>query len=180
VRSRASGFILAAGWLALDQLTKMWASSRLVAPVTIVPGLFRLTLSHNRGGLFGWLDGAPDPWRKILLTGLPILAVVAITVMLARVAARERIARLALALILGGAAGNLLDRLISGHVVDFLDIFSDWRPAAAVLEFFFRVNHWPTFNVADLGLTVGAILLVLQIARRRPAVEDAVSASLPR
>lgn len=173
--TRARDFSLALIWLAVDQTVKGFAVTHLenlAAPVTIIPGFFQLILSHNRGGLFGWLGTASEPWRTVLLTGLPILAVIVIAVILARMPLRDVLGRIGLALVLGGAAGNVADRLIYGHVVDFFDIYTNWAPAARALEFFFRVNHWPTFNVADVGLTTGAALLIFGGLRRRKPAED--------
>ncbi|NJN64754.1 MAG: hypothetical protein HC882_07665, partial [Acidobacteria bacterium] len=68
-----------------------------------------------------------------------------------------------LALILGGACGNVLDRLIFGHVIDFIDVYAGWEPALSQLVAWFGTNRWPTFNVADIGLVTGACLLLLEV-----------------
>ncbi len=158
---------LATVWLAADQATKAWASARLQFPVSIVPGFLRFELSLNRGALFGWLGTVADPWRTIALTGLPLVAIVAIVSLLLRTARDEVYQRTGLALILGGALGNVIDRVVYGHVVDFIDIYADWQPAAGLLRSLFHVNSWPTFNVADMGLTCGAALLLFEVFVRR-------------
>ncbi len=176
-------FGLAFGWLILDQVAKVtmvriWTARRLTfgASIPVIPGFFQLTLSQNRGGLFGWMGMASDPWRKVLLTGLPLVAVVVLAVLLARIPKKDSLGRVGLALILGGAAGNLLDRLVNGVVVDMFDLYANWTPAAQVLQYFFDAHHWPTFNVADIGLTSGAALLIVQSLRRRKPAGDETNA----
>ncbi len=172
--------MLAGGWFVADQATKGLATWLLAdGPVTVVPGTLRFALSHNRGALFGLGHGLVEPWRTLLLLALPLVAVVAIVVFLLRVPERERFARLGLALILGGAAGNVLDRLVWGHVIDFIDVYAGWEPAMGWLVQRFGTNRWPTFNVADMGLVIGAGLLLLEAFwRRGPAPADA-SADAP-
>ncbi|UCF68872.1 MAG: signal peptidase II [Acidobacteriota bacterium] len=166
---RVRDLILAAGWLVADQATKLWANSQLASPLTIIPGLFQLSLSYNTGAMFGLLATWPDPWRSVLLTGIPLIAVVAVTALLWRVPLTDVYARVGLALILGGAVGNLIDRIFRGYVVDFLDVFCSYEPIAGFLLRVFGSYRWPTFNLADTGLTCGAVLLALELFRRQPA-----------
>ena len=172
-------FALAILWLVLDQATKAWASAHFEDPVTVVPGFLRFILSHNRGALFGWLGNLADPWRTIALTGLPLLAIVGILVLLLYTGREEIFGRVGLAIVLGGAIGNVLDRLTYGHVVDFIDVYADWWPASDLLTYFFRVNRWPTFNIADAGLTCGAALLLYEVFVRRKPHKETVGASVP-
>lgn len=174
-------FTIAGVWFVVDQATKLAASLLLGRAdgqsVLLIPNTLRFTLSHNRGALFGLGNDLPDPWRMILLTGFPLLALVAIAIFLGRVPLHERFARLGLALILGGAAGNVLDRIIFGHVVDFIDVYAGWQPAMGQLIEWFGTNRWPTFNIADIGLVTGACLLLLEVFFGRAAAEPGEAAA---
>ena len=148
-----------------DQLTKKWALGRLDAtnPVVVIPDLFHLVLVMNPGVAFGIFAGVPPGWRWIVslfsLTALALLGSLAFRIL----PSGSVVARVAIGLVFGGAAGNLLDRWRFGAVVDFLDVF--WR-----------AYHWPAFNVADSAITVGVSLLAAELAfgradvpRRSPA-----------
>ncbi|OGK84239.1 MAG: signal peptidase II [Candidatus Rokubacteria bacterium GWC2_70_16] len=138
--------------LVLDQLTKAMALRRLApgVPAPVLEGLFSLTLVMNPGLAFGMLSGAPDGWRWIAgvlsLVALAILSVIAARLLPTGGAWTA----LSLGLVFGGAAGNLIDRVRFGAVVDFLD-------------FYWRGYHWPAFNVADSAITVGVALLALRM-----------------
>jgi signal peptidase II len=114
-----------------------------VRPVT---GFFNLVLTYNKGAAFSFLAGASG-WQHQFLTGVGVAASLFIVYLLARHGS-QRLFALALALILGGAIGNVIDRLLHGHVIDFLD-------------FHWRGWHWPAFNVADSAIVCGAGLLIL-------------------
>jgi signal peptidase II len=136
-----------------DQLTKTWALARLDAanPVVVIPGFFHLVLVMNPGVAFGIFAGIPPGWRWIVtlfsLTALVLLGSLAL-----RILPRGSVlARVAIGLVFGGAAGNLLDRWRFGAVVDFIDVF--WR-----------TYHWPAFNVADSAITVGVCMLAAELA----------------
>lgn len=133
--------------LVLDQITKVAAAASLVLhePVRLLP-FFNLTLIHNSGAAFGFLSSASG-WQNLLFVGVAAGACIVIVVMLRRMGPSDPWLATALALILGGAAGNLVDRLLYGYVVDFADFFiGNW--------------HWPAFNVADSAISIGAVLLV--------------------
>ena len=138
---------LAALVVLLDQGTKM-AIERVydygdVHPVT---GFFNLVLTYNKGAAFSFLAGASG-WQKHFLTAIGVVASVFILYLLGR-HGHQRLFSLALAMILGGAIGNVIDRVAYGHVIDFLDFHAGgW--------------HWPAFNVADSAIVGGAMLLVL-------------------
>ncbi|MFN2309891.1 MAG: signal peptidase II [Gammaproteobacteria bacterium] len=159
-----SGSMLRWLWLAvlvvaLDQLTKVWAEAalRFAEPVELL-SWFNLTLLYNRGAAFSFLAGAGG-WQRYFFLGIGLVAVVVIVVWLRRLHPRERVTAVGLALILGGAVGNLIDRALYGHVVDFIDWhYGDW--------------HWPAFNIADSAITLGAVLVVLGGLRPR-AADDA-------
>ncbi len=154
--------VIAGAIVVLDQITKLAALERLApgVAVTVVDGLLSLTLVMNSGLAFGLLAGLPAAWRWLVA----LLSIVALIV-LARVAVRVLVgggwsARLSVALIFGGAVGNLIDRARFGAVVDFVDAH-------------YRGYHWPAFNVADSAITVGVVLLALHLlagdAGRQPS-----------
>src|SRR5262245_2847306 len=123
--ARRAYFVVSLSVLATDQLTKI-AADRLLrerAAVEIVPGLFNFWYSRNPGGLFGSFRDWPGPLRFVLLTLLPVVAVGLIASYLARTRAADRPTLWGLSLILGGATGNLIDRLLRGEVIDFLDVY---------------------------------------------------------
>lgn len=134
---------LAAGVAAADQLTKWWALQQLAAGASlpVIPGVFHLTLVHNRGVAFGLL--AQAGWL-VMLIALVVVAALLIAVVRRPLAPHHAspVTAVGLGLIAGGAVGNLLDRVRLGAVVDFLD---------------FRI--WPVFNLADSCITVGAIVM---------------------
>lgn len=145
-------FLIAGVVVVLDQITKAVALNRLVpgVPIDLVDGLVALTLVLNPGLAFGLLGGVPAAWRwMIALLSLAALA------LLARVAVRvltqgAHLDRSAVALVFGGAVGNLVDRARFGAVVDFIDVH-------------FRGYHWPAFNAADSAITVGVVLLAARL-----------------
>ncbi|GIX29912.1 MAG: lipoprotein signal peptidase [Porticoccaceae bacterium] len=142
-------WLAAAGLVALlDQLTKLWALAALAPhrPVAVLPFL-SWTLVFNPGAAFSFLAGAGG-WQRWLLAGAALAIAAALLVWLARLPARgQRLEKTALALVLGGALGNLIDRLARGHVVDFVDLhWGSW--------------HFPAFNLADSAITLGAFLLL--------------------
>ncbi len=142
--------------IGLDQLTKWLANTSLAPhePVAVLPG-FNLTLMFNTGAAFSLLGDAGG-WQRWLFTGLAVVASVVLVLWLRRLQAGQALLAVALALILGGAVGNLIDRVVFGHVIDFLDVY--WRH-----------HHWPAFNVADSAITVGAVLFLLDSFRPRAA-----------
>jgi signal peptidase II len=166
-RDRRAHFALAAAVLVADQAAKVAVDLWLPrdAPLTIVPGVLNLWYSRNRGGLFGFFADMADPWRSILLTAFPALAIVCIAWFLGRAEEQHRSTLTGLALILGGATGNLVDRVARGEVVDFLDLWASWAPLSDWLLARFGTVHWPTFNLADSAIVTGACLLALDIFR---------------
>ena len=140
---------LALGICLLDQGVKTLAGAYLTygIPVPMLPG-FNLTLLHNTGAAFSLLDDASG-WQRWFFSGVAIVVGIGVAFWLSTMDASQRWAPLALALILGGAFGNLIDRLVLGYVVDFIDVYYDrWS--------------WPAFNVADAAISVGAVMLIIR------------------
>ena len=175
---RRAPLLLALVVVAVDQATKLAAHHHLAGtrPVEVVPGFFNLIYSRNPGGLFGSFGTLPDPWRWLLLTVVPRGAVARVIWMLLGEAGDDRPTRIGLGAILGGAIGNLIDRVTRGEVIDFLDVYVSHPPTAARLIDWFGTAHWPTFNVADSAIVVGASLLVLSLFRADPAAGERAAA----
>jgi len=147
--------IMALVVVVVDQFTKFAATFWLSqGPVEVLPFL-NFSLVHNTGAAFGFLSSAGG-WQNIFFIGVALLACVVVFVMLRKVAASDRFMAVSLSLILGGAIGNLIDRLIHGYVIDFID-------------FYIQTWHFWTFNVADAAISIGAVLLVMDAFNLRPA-----------
>jgi signal peptidase II len=153
--SERKGTVRLEAWLpvvivALDQVTK--ALVRRTLPlhesVTVVPGFLDFTHIRNTGAAFGFMDGADFPYKTVLLSAIAVASLVGVGFYAAGLPREQRLARWGLALILGGAAGNLIDRVTAGFVVDFVDVY--WR-----------AYHFWAFNVADSAITVGVTLWLL-------------------
>lgn len=130
-----------------DQITKIAAdrSIELYQQIVVLP-VFNLTLHYNAGAAFSFLSNAGG-WQRYLLTGISAAVSIVLVVWLARLLTSERVMIWALALILGGAVGNLIDRVLYGHVIDFIQVH--WNQ-----------SYFPSFNIADSAITVGTILLL--------------------
>ena len=146
MRKLAPWYGLALLVVMLDQLTKYWINASFgYGEVRACSGFFNLVLTYNEGAAFSFLASAAG-WQRGMFIAIALVAIVVISVLLARHAG-DRLFCLALALILGGAMGNVIDRIVLGYVVDFLDFHAaGW--------------HWPAFNLADSAITLGAVLLV--------------------
>lgn len=149
-------FFIAILVLGLDRLTKwlITSSMHLHESVNVIPGLFRITHVQNTGAAFGLFSDHPSEWKVAVLVMFSLAALVVVTILLWRNSHSFTSTGFALSLILGGALGNLWDRLVDGHVVDFLD-------------FHLGGYHWPAFNVADSAIVVGAFILVAEILMAR-------------
>ena len=152
-------FALAATILVADRLSKLAVLERFVLGERVeVTGFFNLLLVFNRGAAFSFLAEASG-WQTGLFAAIAILAALIVSVLIVR-SPERRLLCIGLAFILGGAIGNLVDRLLYGHVVDFVDLHAfGW--------------HWPAFNVADSGITVGAGLVILEGFLHREAGRSA-------
>lgn len=145
-------FALAAVVLLLDQVTKIAVLNTFsYGEVLPVSDFFNLVLVYNKGAAFSFLADS-DGWQRYFFTAIGIIACIFIIVQMRKHATQHLFCG-ALALIMGGAIGNVIDRLIYGHVVDFLDVHvAGW--------------HWPAFNIADSAICVGAVLFIIDELRR--------------
>ncbi len=133
----------------LDQASKLAiaGSMQLYESIQIMP-FFKLTYVHNTGAAFSFLSEAGG-WQRWFFAGLALAISTVIAVWLTRLKKHETLLAVALALVLGGAVGNLIDRLAYGYVIDFLDVYYDaW--------------HWPAFNIADSAITLGVMLMLAE------------------
>jgi len=138
--------------IVLDQFTKNWVVDAFsFAETRPVTSFFNLVLAHNSGAAFSFLAGAGG-WQRVFFIVVASVAS-AVILYLLRKHGQQTLFSLALSLVLGGALGNLIDRIRWGYVVDFLD-------------FYYGNYHWPAFNVADMAITGGVILLVLDSMRK--------------
>ena len=135
-------------WLVMSQM-ELWESR------PIIDGFFDLVYATNRGAAFGFLNRMDITWQTTFLIVVNLAAVALMLHMLHRASDRETFLITGLGLVLGGALGNLIDRVRFGQVVDFLDIYvGEW--------------HWPAFNVADIGISLGAFCLIFSLYQKKP------------
>jgi len=160
---RTYHFLIALLVVALDRASK-WAVIKSLAlhdGMQIIPGFFRLTHEENRGAAFSLFAESPAHWKMVLLVSFSVLALIVVSTLLWRNSHALASTGLGLAFIMGGAIGNLWDRLLRGSVVDFL-------------VFYIGRYQWPAFNVADSAIVIGACLLAFEIlsanspAQRKP------------
>ncbi len=147
-----SFFLTALAVILLDQATKevIVRSLQLGQTISVVPGFFDISFVLNPGAAFGFLAGLPEEVRNPFFIAISVAAIVLILVYRLRVMPRAGLVSTALALILGGASGNLIDRLRYGMVVDFLDVH-------------LHQYHWPSFNAADSAISIGVGLMLLDL-----------------
>ncbi len=136
----------------LDRWTKHVVARQisLYAHIQVIPGFFRLTHTENTGAAFSMFADSPSPWKTAMLVTFSVIALVVVSVLLWKNSPAHIVTGIGLSLIMGGALGNLWDRLRSGRVVDFL-------------LFYVKRYEWPVFNLADSAIVVGAGLLILEI-----------------
>jgi signal peptidase II len=142
----------------LDLVTKLWVqkSLGLYTAKTVIPGFFNIVHVLNRGAAFGFLNRSDIRWQTYFFFAATALAVLIINHLLRMAREGDWLLVIGLGLILGGALGNLIDRIKTGEVVDFLD-------------FYWKSYHWPAFNVADMAIFLGSMALLMAFYRlRRP------------
>jgi len=169
MRDRLIPFLIAACVLGLDRVTKWLIKAHVTAwdTLTVIPKFFNIVHAENPGVAFGLLADASSAWRDTILIALATGVLLFISTILLRPAqaglARNWMVRIGLALVLGGALGNLYDRVVNGTVTDFVEVYAG-------------THYFPAFNVADSSISVGAGLLLLDMWRSR---ERKRSRSLP-
>lgn len=161
-RSMLPWLALSAVILVLDLVTKYLASSHLdyALPVNVIPGFFNLTLLHNTGAAFSFL-ATESGWQRWFFIALASLVSLALIKWLQTLQG-DRWMAIAITLILGGALGNLYDRITLGYVVDFL-------------HFFWNDYHFPAFNIADTAISIGAAMMILDLFRKHEDQEETES-----
>jgi len=149
-------FVTLAAVVLLDQFFKAYiaATMRLHESIPIIEGYFNITYVKNPGAAFGFLANSAPEFRSLFLISVTVIAIVLILYFISKNTAKEVFLTFSLSLILGGAVGNLIDRIRFGAVTDYLD-------------FYISSYHWPAFNVADAAISLGALILVVEIFRRR-------------
>jgi signal peptidase II len=151
-----------------DQFTKWLVDTRLALheSINVIPGLFRLTHVQNEGAAFGIFSDHPSEWKLGMLIFFSLFALVVVSTLLWRNSHSINSTGIALSLILGGAIGNLWDRMVAGHVTDFLDLH-------------FRGYHWPAFNIADSAIVVGALMLMAEIVFSKSDAKESSTVQTP-
>jgi signal peptidase II len=146
-------FLLVVAIVALDQASKAIVDRTmpLYHSIPVIDSIFSLTYIRNTGAAFGVLARSGELFRRTFLIGFSIAAIGFIVLMLRRLPQDEKLLTAALGFILGGAIGNLIDRLLYGEVIDFLD-------------FYWADHHWPAFNVADSFITIGVVVILFRLA----------------
>jgi len=162
--ARAIYLLIALIVVVLDRWTKHIVAQRiaLYSHIQVIPGFFRLTHTENTGAAFSLFADSTAPWKTGLLIGFSVIALLVVSVLLWKNNHTHIATGIGLSLIMGGAVGNLWDRLARGRVVDFL-------------LFYVRRYQWPVFNLADSAIVVGAGLLVLEIVFAKSQHEQAPS-----
>ncbi len=153
---------LALGVIILDQVTKAWIEKSMVLYTTrpVIPDFFNIVYVLNRGAAFGFLNRSDIQWQTYFFFAATALAVMIIFHLLRLAQSSDKLLILGLGSILGGAVGNLIDRIKTGEVIDFLD-------------FYWKDHHWPAFNVADIAIFLGSLALLIAFYRMRRPRQDA-------
>ena len=140
---------------ALDQITKLWvvANFDLYESIQIVPQI-NITYVHNTGAAFSFLSSAGG-WQRWFFVGVAVIASIILTVWLARLKTSDEWMAVTLSLILGGAIGNLFDRISYAYVIDFIDVY-------------YQTWHWPVFNIADCAISIGVVMMLIDTFRPEP------------
>ena len=177
--------VLAVVTAAADLWTKAWALKHLekdglrLPPREIIKDRLTFVLAHNPGGAWGMLHNQPEKIRRPFFVLVSAIAVVVIVSMYRKLDPRQKALQWGLPLVLGGALGNLVDRLRFGQVVDFIDVRADWIGKLNKV-FGGAGDHWPTFNVADIAICVGVLLMAVDflfpvMTKKKPAAPVATA-----
>jgi signal peptidase II len=160
--ARSTHFLLAVFVVLIDRWTKRLVAAHIgmYTHIQVIPGFFRITHTENTGAAFSLFADSPSHWKTAMLISFSVLAMIVVSVLLWKQSRALTMTGIALSLILGGAVGNLWDRVASGRVVDFL-------------LFYVKTYQWPVFNLADSAIVIGASLLVLEIIFGQPKTTSA-------
>jgi signal peptidase II len=158
MKTNARHGLLALALVAADQATKAVVARHvaLYESVPVIRGFFNITRVHNKGAIFGTFSQTGNPLVFVLLTAASLAALAFVVYYFFKTPTTDGLMKFALTLILAGALGNQFDRLVRGHVIDFLD-------------FYVGQAHWPFFNVADSCISIGACLMLVVLFRRKPS-----------
>ena len=161
--------LVSLGIIVIDQATKVYImqTMRLHESIVVIPNLFSITYIRNPGAAFGILSGSSGSFRFIFFGLTSLFALGLLGTILVRMPKDDWMGRISVVSILGGAIGNLLDRLRYGEVIDFLDVYIE-------------TYHWPAFNVADSAITVGVIFLILHFAFEKQKEPESLLQEDPR
>ena|SRR5947209_5314954 len=159
--ARPIHFLIALIVLLVDRWTKRLVATHIAmyARIQVIPGFFRITHTENTGAAFSLFADSPSHWKTAMLIAFSLLAMIVVSVLLWKQTRAWTVTGIALSLILGGAVGNLWDRLARGRVIDFL-------------LFYVKQYQWPVFNLADSAIVVGASLLVLEILFHKSSTDE--------
>ncbi|MCK4766099.1 MAG: signal peptidase II [Candidatus Aminicenantes bacterium] len=137
-----------------DQVTKyiIKATLPLYDKIDVIKGFFRITHVQNSGAVWGILSDHPNQWVSLVITGLSIVALIVVFYYFFKLEAGCTFELTSLSFIVGGALGNIIDRVARGYVVDFIDMY-------------IKSHHWPTYNIADSFITVGVVILIISVWR---------------
>jgi len=151
-------FLLAGVLVVIDQVTKGIVAGKvaLYQSIPVIPGFFNITRIHNKGAIFGTFSQTGNSLVFILLTAASLAALALVVYYFFKTPDSDKLMKVSLTMIMAGALGNQFDRLVRGHVIDFLD-------------FYIGRAHWPFFNAADSCITIGACLMLFTLFRRKPA-----------
>jgi signal peptidase II len=144
--------VVALAVVVLDQIVKAMVRSRLMLheSITVIPGFFDLTRVHNTGAAYGFLNGVDFPFKTALLACVATAALIGLALYAVKLDRNQGLTRAGLTLVIGGAAGNLIDRVTAGYVLDFVDLYrGNW--------------HFWAFNVADSAISIGVVLMILEL-----------------
>ncbi|WP_031484084.1 signal peptidase II [Maridesulfovibrio frigidus] len=155
--------IIAAVIIIFDQITKVAVRSNmeLWSSKSLIPDYFNLVYVVNKGAAFGFLNRGDITWQRTFFIVITVVALSAIGMLLKSTDKKDTFAISGLGLILGGAVGNLIDRILYGEVTDFLDVYVG-------------THHWPAFNIADIAICLGAFAMIISIYRNKPDASDSV------
>lgn len=167
--------VVAIASLVADVSTKLWAEAHLTSypgTVEVIPGNLQFVLAKNKGGAWGLLQGATESLRRPFFLIVSVLAISFIVSLYRRLNPRQQALKWGLPLVLGGALGNVFDRVRYGHVIDFIDYRADWVEKLNQLvkrysPTHYVTDHWPTFNVADIAICIGVVLMAVDMFTSR-------------